>query len=108
MTDVEIGGRGVRAGDKVLVYWASANRDEHEFSRADRFVVEREENRHIAFGAGPHRCTGSNLARLNLRIAVHEIVQRLGDISLAPGAEPLPFHSALNRSPLSVPILFTP
>lgn len=107
MADVEIGERSIRAGDKVLVYWVSANRDEREFSQADRFVVDREGNRHIAFGAGPHRCTGSNLARLNLRVSVHEIVQRFGDLRLQPGAEPLPFHSALNRSPLSVPIAFT-
>jgi cytochrome P450 len=108
MADVEIGGQPVHAGEKVLIYWASANRDEGEFADAGHFVAEREGNRHLAFGAGPHRCTGSNLARLNLRVAVHEIVQRLGDLRLAPGVEPLPFHSALNRSPLSVPILFTP
>lgn len=107
MTDTEIGGRPITQGEKVLIYWASANRDEDEFSDPQRFVVEREGNRHLTFGAGPHRCTGSNLARLNLRLAVHEIVQRLGDIRLRPGAEPLPFHSALNRSPLSVPIVFT-
>lgn len=107
MADVEIGGQPVHAGDKVLIYWASANRDEGEFADARDFVAEREGNRHLAFGAGPHRCTGSNVARLNLRIAVDEIVQRLGDLRLQPGAEPLPFHSALNRSPLSVPIAFT-
>jgi cytochrome P450 len=108
MVDVEVGGRPIQAGDKVLIYWNSANRDEHEFDDAKRFVADREGNRHIAFGAGPHRCTGSNLARLNLRISVHEVLQRLGDIRLQPGVEPLPFHSALNRSPLSVPIAFTP
>jgi cytochrome P450 len=108
MAGVEIGGCPIQQGDKVLIYWSSANRDEDEFADAQRFVVDRERNRHIAFGAGPHRCTGSNLARLNLRIALHEVVQRLGDIRLQPGSEPLPFHSALNRSPLSVPITFTP
>ena len=106
MSDVEIGGCPIREGDKVLMYWSSANRDEDEFEDAQRFVVDREGNRHIAFGAGPHRCTGSNLARLNLRIAVHEVLQRLDDIRLLPDAEPMPFHSALNRSPLCVPIAF--
>ena len=108
MADAEIGGHPVQAGDKVLIYWASANRDEDEFAHAGDFVAQREGNRHLAFGAGPHRCAGSNLARMNLRVAVHEIVQRLGDLRVAPGAEPLPFHSALNRSPLSVPVVFTP
>ena len=67
MTDTEIGGRRIRAGDKVLIYWASANRDEGEFACPADFDLDRASNRHLAFGAGPHRCAGSNLARLNLR-----------------------------------------
>jgi cytochrome P450 len=60
-----------------------------------------------AFGAGPHRCVGSNLARMNLRIAFAEIVRRLTDIKLRPGAD-IEFHSTYNRAPLSVPITFSP
>jgi cytochrome P450 len=106
--DTEVGGQAVRAGDKVLIYWASANRDEAEFACPAAFDVDRASNRHLAFGAGPHRCAGSNLARLNLRVAVEEVVRRLHDIRLQDGVEPLPFHSALNRAPLTVPITFTP
>lgn len=58
-------------------------------------------------GAGPHRCVGSNLARMNLRIAFAEIVRRLTDIKLRPGAD-IEFHSTYNRAPLSVPITFSP
>jgi cytochrome P450 len=108
MADTEVGGRPIEKGEKVLIYWASANRDESEFSVPQVFDIERKVNRHLTFGAGPHRCAGSNLARMNLRIAVHELVQRLEDIRLQAGAEPLPFHSALNRSPLRVPITFMP
>jgi cytochrome P450 len=108
MADAEVGGHQVKEGDKVLIYWRSANRDDGEFPHAECFVAQREGNRHLAFGAGPHRCAGSNLARLNLRVAIYELVQRLDDIRLRPGTEPLPFHSALNRSPLSVPITFAP
>ncbi|HEY6532636.1 MAG TPA: cytochrome P450 [Acidimicrobiales bacterium] len=108
MADTEVGGCPISEGEKVLIYWASANRDGAEFDDPDRFVVDRQANRHIAFGAGPHRCAGSNLARMNLRIAVGELTPRLHDLRLQDGAEPLPFHSALNRSPLSVPIRFTP
>jgi cytochrome P450 len=108
MADTDLGGHRVRDGDKVLVYWASANRDEQEFDDPDAFVVDRPANRHVAFGAGPHRCAGSNLARMNLRIAVGELVRRLHDLELEPGSGPLEFHSALNRSPLRVPITFTP
>jgi cytochrome P450 len=104
----EIGGHHIEPGDKVLIYWASANRDEDEFPDAARFDVERRANRHIAFGAGPHRCAGSNLARLNLCVAVHEVVQRMTDLCLCAPEESLPFHSAFNRSPLSVPVSFAP
>ena len=72
------------------------------------FDLGRPSNRHLAFGAGPHRCAGSNLARLNVRVALEELVGRLDHVRLQEGVEPLPFHSALNRAPLSVPITFTP
>ncbi|KPM52387.1 cytochrome [Frankia sp. CcI49] len=105
--DTELGGRQIKAGEQVLIYWASANRDEGEFTNPDEFDVTREQNRHIAFGAGPHRCAGSNLARMNLRIAYEEIVRRLHDIRLQPGAD-VHYHSTFNRAPLSVPITFRP
>jgi len=106
--DAEIAGHHIKQGEKVMIYWASANRDESEFGDAAAFDLNRNANRHIAFGAGPHRCAGSNLARMNLRVAVHEVVQRLTDLKLTAPVEDLPFHSAFNRSPLSVPISFTP
>ncbi len=106
--DADISGTPIKAGEKVVIYWASANRDEDEFEDAGVFNLDRAKNRHIAFGAGPHRCAGSNLARLNLRVAVSELVQRLHDMELAAPEDTLPFHSAFNRSPLSVPISFTP
>src|SRR5271165_2567842 len=105
--DTEIDGHQVKAGERVLMYWASANRDEAEFPAPDAFGAGRERNRHIAFGAGPHRCVGSNLARMNLRVALGELVRRLGDVKLQPGAD-IDFHSTFNRAPLSVPITFTP
>jgi cytochrome P450 len=105
--DTELGGRAVKAGERVMIYWASANRDEDEFEHPDAFDPDRLANRHIAFGAGPHRCAGSNLARMNLRIAFEELTQRLTDVRLQPGAE-IRYHSAMNRAPVSVPITFTP
>jgi cytochrome P450 len=104
--DAEVGGRQIKNGEKVLVYWSSANRDEGEFPDADQFDLDRARNRHFAFGVGPHRCAGSNLARLNLRVALEEIVGRLDDIRLAEGAE-IHWHSTLTRSPLHLPITFT-
>ena len=105
--DVEIDGHHIEEGDKVLIYWASANRDEAEFGCPAHFDLERPANRHLAFGAGPHRCAGSNLARLNLRVALEELVRRLDDVRLQDDAEPIHFHSVLNRAPLTVPITFT-
>ncbi|WP_426574483.1 cytochrome P450 [Aquihabitans sp. McL0605] len=106
--DVEVGGQPIAEGDKVLIYWASANRDEAEFPCPHAFDIDRTRNRHLAFGAGPHRCAGSNLARMNLRVAVEELTRRLVDVRLQDGAAPIEFHSVLNRVPLSVPITFTP
>lgn len=104
--DTELDGRPVKAGERVIMYWASANRDEAEFTDPDAFDLDRPANRHVAFGAGPHRCAGSNLARLNLRIAFEELLGRLDDLRLQDGAE-IEFHSTFNRSPLTMPITFT-
>jgi cytochrome P450 len=103
----DLAGHQVKAGDKVLIHWASANRDDTEFGDPDRFDPHRERNRHLAFGAGPHRCAGSNLARLNLRIALEELLRRLHDIRLQPSTD-IRYHPGLTRSPLTLPITFTP
>jgi cytochrome P450 len=105
--DTSIAGQEIKAGERVLLYWASANRDEAEFADPDTFSLDRERNRHIAFGAGPHRCVGSNLARMNLRVALDVLARRLRDVALAPGAD-IDYHSTFNRAPLTVPITFTP
>ncbi|MFC5752230.1 cytochrome P450 [Actinomadura rugatobispora] len=105
--DAELGGRSIKKGDKVLIHWASANRDGEEFTDPDRFDLDRERNRHLSFGVGPHRCAGSNLARLNLRIALEELLGRLDDIRLQDGAE-IGYHRGMTRSPNSLPISFTP
>jgi len=107
MRDTELAGASIKSGDKVLIHWASANRDNGEFADPDAFDLGRERNRHLSFGAGPHRCLGSNLARLNLRIALEELLRRLDDIRLADGAE-ICYHAGLTRSPLAVPLCFTP
>lgn len=105
--DVEVGGHQIAEGDKVLIYWASANHDGDEFADPDAFDLDRATNRHVAFGAGPHRCIGSNAARQTIRIALEELVRRVEDIRLADSAE-IHFHSTLTRAPLSLPITFTP
>ena len=96
-----------RTGEKAYLSWASANRDEAEFPNPNAFDAERPRNRHVAFGAGPHRCAGSNLARLNLRVAIEELVARLDDMRLQVPASEIRWHTGFSRTPLSVPITFT-
>lgn len=81
--DVELGGRQVRAGDWVLVPFPAANRDPEAFEDADRVVLDRQRNRHVAFGVGIHRCVGSNLARLELTVALDEWLRRIPRFELA-------------------------
>jgi len=81
--DAEIGGCPVKRGDSVLLPFPAANRDPEVFPDADKVIIDREENRHVAFGLGIHRCLGSNLARLELRIAVQVFIQRFPKFELA-------------------------
>lgn len=104
--DAEIAGCPISAGDKVLVYWAAANRDPEEFPDPEVFDLARGRNRHVAFGAGPHRCAGSNLARLNLRVAMRAVVERLRDLRLLVPAEAIEYHTAFTRTPVAVPVAF--
>ncbi|QYG92302.1 cytochrome P450 [Iamia sp. SCSIO 61187] len=82
--DVEIGGQHLAKDDWVLLPFPAANRDPEFFDRADEVVLDREKNRHSAFGLGIHRCLGSNLARMELRVALEEWMARVPDFELAP------------------------
>jgi len=104
--DVEVGGRQIKKGEKVLLYWASADRDDDQYADSDSFDLERGSGRHLAFGVGPHRCVGSSLARMQLRVALEEILRRIDDIRLRQGAS-IEYHSAFVRSPVSVPLTFS-
>ncbi len=106
--ETELGGHRIAAGERVVFYWASANHDPAHFERPGEFVLDRDSNRHLAFGLGTHRCVGSNLARMNLRIAVLELAHRLPDVRLAVPVEEIEFHSIHNRTPIHVPVEFTP
>jgi cytochrome P450 len=91
--DVDWHGCPMHAGDRILVPTASGNRDPGEFERAAEIVFDRERNRHMAFGAGPHRCLGSYLARSELTIALEEWHKRVPEYRLAPSVE-VTFHSS--------------
>jgi len=78
-----LGDVDIRAGDKVVVSFMSANRDETVFERPDEFDITRAHNKHVAFGFGVHTCLGANLARLEMRLLLTELLNRLDFIELA-------------------------
>lgn len=86
--DTEIRGQRIAAGDRVLMLYQSANRDEDAWEGPDRFDVTRSPNPHLAFGIGPHFCLGANLARAELKAMVRELVTRYPRIRPVPGTEP--------------------
>jgi cytochrome P450 len=87
--DVELRGRQIKAGDKLAMWYASANRDEDVFDDAYRFDVARAPNEHLAFGVGEHFCLGANLARLELQVMFEELLERLPGMRLAGPPERL-------------------
>ena len=104
--DVTIGDATLRAGELVNLLVGAANVDEAEFPEAMRVDFERERNRHIAFGAGPHRCLGSHLARMELRAALEEWHRRIPEYELQPGATPRVSHGI--REVLYLPLVWEP
>ena len=104
--DVEIRGQKIREGDKVVIYYPSANRDEDVFTDPTRSTSARSPNDHIAFGIGEHFCLGANLARLEIRVMFEELLRRLPDIELAGPVRRL--RSNFINGVKEMPIKFTP
>jgi hypothetical protein len=104
-TDIDFGGCPMKAGDKVLLNFPAANRDPEMFENADKVVLDRAYNRHVAFGSGIHRCAGSNLARMELRVALEEWLRRIPEFRLADGAE-ITWAGGQVRGPRILPVVF--
>jgi cytochrome P450 len=102
--DVEIGGCPISKGERISPLLGAANTDPAEFPDPDVVDFARNPNRHRAFGGGPHRCLGSHLARMELRVAMREFHRRIPDYEIKPGAQ-LTFTAAL-RSVESLPLVF--
>ncbi len=103
--DIEVGGCPMKAGDKVLMNFPGANRDPEVFENPDDVILDRARNRHVAFGAGIHRCAGSNLARMELRVAVEEWIKRIPEFRLADDAE-VTWAGGQVRGPRTVSVTF--
>ncbi|MFM9138100.1 MAG: cytochrome P450 [Actinomycetota bacterium] len=80
--DVDYNGCPMKAGDRVLMPFPAANRDPRVFENPDQVILDREHNRHVAFGSGIHRCAGSNLARLEVRVALQTWLERIPEFEL--------------------------
>jgi hypothetical protein len=88
--DLEVGGKQIRKGDKVVLWWISADYDDRNFDDPYRFDITRDPNDHVAFGRnGPHLCLGSWLARMEVKITMQELLRRTSDIEMAGPAERL-------------------
>ncbi len=104
-SDVEVGGCPMREGDRVLLNFPAANRDPEAFPNADVVQIDREINRHVAFGAGIHRCAGSNLARMEMRVAIEEWLARIPEFELDPNLQ-VTWAGGQVRGPRTIPVVF--
>jgi cytochrome P450 len=82
-SDTELGGCPLHQGERVMLLWGAGNRDETVFDAPDEIQLDRYPNRHLGFGMGPHRCMGSHLAKVMVKIAIERAVRVLGDFELA-------------------------
>ena len=107
--DVEVHGQEVKEGDRILLLYPSANRDESVFADPYRFDITRAPNEHVAFGAfGRHHCLGAPLARLELRVLFEELIARLDDLELAHGGEHPRRRGNFVLGIEHLPVTFTP
>jgi cytochrome P450 len=103
LEDAEVGGKTIRKGDKVVVWYISGNRDDTAIENPDRFIVDRRRPReHMSFGFGIHRCLGNRLAEMQLRILLEEILRR--DLQIEVLDKPVYAYSNFLRAVRSIPV----
>jgi len=105
MKETEISGCPIKPGNMVLLSFPAANRDPAMFPDADKVMIDRKQNPHAAFGLGIHRCIGSNLARMEMTVAIEEWLKRIPDFRLDPAGK-VTFSEGTVRGPRQLPILF--
>lgn len=103
--EVDVAGVTLRPGDRVLMNFPAANRDPEEFTDADQVIIDRQANRHIAFGVGIHRCAGSNLARMEMNVALSVFLARIPEFSLEDPAA-VTWAGGQVRGPRRLPLAF--
>jgi cytochrome P450 len=108
LTDAEVCGERLQCGDRVLLAWSSANRDATVFDHPDRFILDRPNNRHVAFAHGIHRCLGAPLARQEFILVIGEILRRLPDFQIKLADSPTYPDVGLMFGFQKLPATFTP
>ena len=106
--DVELAGVRIPSGGLVAMSLGAANRDPGRYPDPDAFDIFREDTQHISFGDGAHKCLGMHLARLEMRVLLNVVLDRLPGLRLDPGAEDPHIHGLLFRSPPNLPVRFEP
>lgn len=106
--DVEIAGKAIKQGSRLLAFIGSANRDEAKFADPDVFLIERDPNPHIAFGMGMHFCLGAPLARLEARVVLSTLLRRLADVARVDDAPLEPARGMIVHGVTHLPLRFTP
>ena len=105
--DAEVGGVPIPAGSTVMLMLAAANRDETRYPGPDNYDIWRDNPKpHISFGHGPHACLGTHLARLEMRVALNLLLDRLPNLRLDPNGDDPHIRGQIFRSPTSLPVLF--
>jgi cytochrome P450 len=102
--DAEVGGCPMKAGNMVLLSFPAANRDPEMFPEPDKVILDRKENRHAAFGLGIHRCVGSNLARMEITVALEEWLKRIPEFRLDGEVA---WSEGTVRGPRKLPLAFS-
>lgn len=103
--DTQLGDREVKEGDRILLPFPAANRDPAMFENPEEIIIDREVNRHIAFGSGIHRCLGSNLARLEMQVAIEEMLRMIPEFEIAD-ADAVTWAGGQVRGPRYLPVDF--
>jgi len=104
--DTVLAGVPIEEGADVALLIGAANRDERKYTDPDRFDMFRQQRQHVGFGFGVHVCLGMHLARMESRIAINTLFDRLGPFTLDPEADPPHIEGLAFRSPLSLPVVF--
>jgi cytochrome P450 len=105
--DTDLAGKKIKKGDKVAMWYVSANRDETAIERANEFLIDREDARkHLSFGIGVHFCMGSRLAEMQLRVLWEEVLQRFRAVEVV--GEPVRVRSSFIRGYTQLPVRVRP